>query len=51
MIEEFIPGREIQASIIGSKKLGVIELNQRKFYDYQAKYNNKAKTKHIIPVI
>ena len=23
---------------------------KRKFYDYQAKYNSKAKTKHIIPV-
>ena len=51
MIEEFIPGREIQAAIIGSKKLGAIELKpKRKFYDYQAKYNLKAKTKHIIPV-
>ena len=51
MIEEFIPGREIQAAIIGSKKLGAIELKpKRKFYDYQAKYNSKAKTKHIIPV-
>ena len=51
MIEEFIPGREIQAAIIGSKKLGAIELKpKRKFYDYQAKYNVNAKTKHIIPV-
>ncbi len=51
MIEQFIPGREIQAAIIGSKKLGAIELKpKRKFYDYQAKYNSKAKTKHIIPV-
>ena len=51
MIEEFIPGREIQAAIIGKKKLGAIELiPKRKFYDYQAKYNSKAKTKHIIPV-
>ena len=51
MIEEFIPGREIQAAIIGSKKLGAIELRpKRKFYDYQAKYNSKANTKHIIPV-
>ena len=51
MIEQFIPGREIQAAIIGSKKLGAIELQpKRKFYDYQAKYNSKAKTKHIIPV-
>ena len=51
IVEEFIPGREIQAAIIGSKKLGAIELKpKRKFYDYQAKYNPKAKTKHIIPV-
>ncbi len=51
IIEEFISGREIQASIIGSKKLGAIELKpKRRFYDYQAKYNPKAKTKHIIPV-
>ncbi len=51
IIEQFIPGREIQAAIIGSKKLGAIELKpKRKFYDYQAKYNSKAKTKHIIPV-
>ncbi len=51
IVEQFIPGREIQAAIIGSKKLGAIELvPKRKFYDYQAKYNSKAKTKHIIPV-
>ena len=49
--EKFIPGREIQAAIIGKKKLGAIELQpKRKFYDYQAKYNRKAKTKHLIPV-
>ncbi len=51
LVEQFIPGREIQAAIIGSNKLGAIELvPKRKFYDYQAKYNPKAKTKHIIPV-
>ena len=51
IIEQFIPGREIQAAIIGRKKLGAIELKpKRKFYDFQAKYNSKAKTKHIIPV-
>ena len=51
IIEEFIPGREIQAAIIGSKKLGAIELKpKRKFYDYKAKYDTKAKTQHIIPV-
>ena len=51
MIEEFIAGREIQVAIMGNKKLGAIELKpKRKFYDYQAKYNVKAKTEHIIPV-
>ena len=51
IIEEFISGREIQAAIIGSKKLGAIELKpKRKFYDYKAKYSSKAKTKHLIPV-
>ncbi len=51
LIEEFIPGREIQAAILGNRKLGAIELKpKRKFYDYEAKYNSKAKTKHIIPV-
>ena len=51
MIEEFIPGREIQVAIMGNKKLGAIELKpKRKFYDYDAKYNPKAKTEHIIPI-
>ncbi len=51
MIEKFIPGREIQVAILGKKKLGAIELKpKRKFYDYEAKYNPKAKTAHIIPV-
>ena len=51
IIEEFIAGREIQVAIMGSKKLGAIELKpKRKFYDYQAKYDAKAKTEHIIPV-
>ena len=51
LIEKFIPGREIQVAIFGSQKLGAIELKpKRKFYDYEAKYNPNAKTKHIIPV-
>ncbi len=51
LIEEFIGGREIQVAILGKRKLGAIELvPKRKFYDYEAKYNSKAKTKHIIPV-
>jgi len=51
LIEEFIAGREIQVAIMGTKTLGAIELvPKRKFYDYEAKYNSNAKTKHIIPV-
>jgi D-alanine-D-alanine ligase len=51
LIEEFIAGREIQVAIMGNKTLGAIELEpKRKFYDYEAKYNSNAKTKHIIPV-
>ncbi|MDC0043607.1 D-alanine--D-alanine ligase [Candidatus Pelagibacter sp.] len=50
LIEEFIAGREIQACILGPKKLGAIELRpKRKFYDYEAKYNVNAKTEHIMP--
>ena len=51
LIEEFIGGREIQVAIMGNRTLGAIELKpKRKFYDYKAKYNLNAKTKHIIPV-
>ena len=51
LIEEFIGGREIQVAIMNNKTLGTIELEpKRKFYDYEAKYNSNAKTKHIIPV-
>ena len=51
LIEEFIPGREIQVAIMGDKNLGAIELiPKRKFYDYEAKYNSNAKTEHIMPV-
>ncbi len=51
MIEEYIGGREIQVAIMGKRKLGAIELvPKRKFYDYEAKYNSKSNTKHLIPV-
>ncbi len=51
LLEEYIPGREIQVAILENKVLGAIELiPTRKFYDYEAKYNPKARTEHIIPV-
>ena len=50
LVEEYIPGKEIQAAVMGNKALGAIELvPKRNFYDYVAKYSSKAKTKHIMP--
>ena len=50
IIEEYIPGREIQVAVMGRKALGAIELvPKRKFYDYKAKYSRNAKTKHLMP--
>ena len=50
LVEEYIPGKEIQAAVMGQKALGAIELiPKRQFYDYRAKYSSKAKTKHIMP--
>ena len=50
IIEKYIPGQEIQVAIINGKPLGAIELvPKRIFYDYRAKYNKSAKTKHIMP--
>jgi D-alanine-D-alanine ligase len=51
ILEKYIPGREIQVAVMGSKALGGIEIvPTRTFYDYEAKYSANAKTKHIIPV-
>ena len=50
IVEEYIPGREIQVAVMGKKALGAIELiPKRKFYDYTAKYSSKAKTRHVMP--
>jgi D-alanine-D-alanine ligase len=51
ILEKYIPGREIQVAVMGSKALGAIEIiPTRSFYDYEAKYSTSAKTKHVIPV-
>ena len=50
LVEEYIPGKEIQVAVMGNKALGAIELiPSREFYDYTAKYSSKAKTKHVMP--
>ena len=50
LVEEYIPGKEIQVAVMGNKALGAIELiPSREFYDYTAKYSSNAKTKHVMP--
>jgi D-alanine-D-alanine ligase len=50
IVEEYIPGKEIQVAVMGNRPLGAIELiPKREFYDYTAKYSSKAKTKHVMP--
>ena len=50
LLEKYIPGREIQVAVMGSRALGAIELvPKRSFYDYKAKYSHVAQTKHIMP--
>ena len=52
IVEEYIPGKEIQVAVMGKKALGAIELiPEREFYDYDAKYSAKANTKHIMPAL
>ena len=50
IVENYIPGQEIQVAVINGKALGAIELKpKRKFYDYKAKYSKSALTKHVMP--
>jgi len=45
LVEQYIPGKEIQVAVMNKKALGAIELiPSREFYDYTAKYSSKAKT-------
>jgi len=40
IVEEYIPGKEIQVAVMGNRALGAIELvPKREFYDYKAKYS------------
>jgi D-alanine-D-alanine ligase len=49
MVEEFVPGRELTVSVMGSRALGVTEiLTDLDFYDYEAKYAAGG-SRHIIP--
>ncbi|MGH7198754.1 MAG: D-alanine--D-alanine ligase family protein [Candidatus Omnitrophota bacterium] len=41
LVEQYIPGRELTVGFLGNEALPVVEvIAQRKFYDYEAKYND-----------
>ena len=49
LVEEYIPGRELSAAVLGDKYLGSVELVTKSgFYDYKNKYTN-GKTTHFVP--
>ena len=50
LVQEFIGGQEINVAVIGNEKAGSIEIDPKnEFYDYESKYFDNGKTKHIIP--
>jgi D-alanine-D-alanine ligase len=49
LVEQFIPGREVQVAVLDGKALGAIEIRPRgRFYDYEAKYTD-GKAEHFMP--
>lgn len=49
LVEQYIPGREIQIAIMGDRVLGAIEIRAHgRFYDYEAKYTD-GKATHLMP--
>lgn len=48
MVERYIPGRELTATVIGDKALGVTEIITDGWYDYHAKYAEGG-SRHVMP--
>jgi D-alanine-D-alanine ligase len=49
MLEDYVPGRELTAAVMGDRSLAVTEIVPRtKFYDYEAKYADGG-SDHVIP--
>lgn len=49
LVEQYLPGREIQVGVMGDRALGAIEIRPKSgFYDYEAKYT-EGKTDHLMP--
>ena len=48
MVEEFAPGRELTASVMGDRALGVTDIITDGWYDYHAKYAEGG-SRHVVP--
>lgn len=48
MVEAFVPGRELTATVMGDRALGVTDILTDGWYDYDAKYKPGG-SRHVIP--
>jgi D-alanine-D-alanine ligase len=49
MLEDYVPGRELTAAVMGTRSLAVTEIVPKtKFYDYEAKYAAGG-SEHVVP--
>lgn len=49
LVQQYIPGREIQVGVMGDRAIGAIEIRPKSgFYDYEAKYT-EGKADHLMP--
>ncbi len=50
IVEEYIPGQEINVAVLCDKAIGALEIKplKRRFYDYESKYQDNM-TQHIMP--
>ncbi len=49
LVERFVPGRELTATVMGDRALAVTEIQPLVgFYDYQAKYSD-GQARHVVP--
>lgn len=49
LVEQYVPGREVTAAVMGDRPLAVTELRPKQgFYDYDAKYE-EGLTEHLVP--
>jgi D-alanine-D-alanine ligase len=50
LVEQFVPGREVQGAVLDDAALGAIEIvPAHEFYDYEAKYSSESGTKYLFP--